>query len=62
MHASRRNIIGYVLCIARAAVSQSVCEDSMAEFVMVIYKTKMGIAATLYNVYLELMVALWLVS
>ena len=39
----------YKVCIARAPVNKSVCEDSHAEFAMVIYKT--------YNVYLELMVA-----
>ena len=33
----------YRVCIARAAVNESVCEDSHAEFAMVIYKTKMGI-------------------
>ena len=32
--------------VARAAVNESVCEDSHAEFAMVIYKTKMGIVAT----------------
>ena len=36
--------------VARAAVNESVCEDSHAEFAMVIYKTKMGIVAT-HNVY-----------
>ena len=43
----------YRVCIARAAVS--VCEDSHAEFAMVIYKTD-GIG-THTMCYLELMVA-----
>ena len=32
-----------IVCIARAAVKESVCEDSHSEFAMVIYKTKMDI-------------------
>ena len=35
--------VGHPIYIARAAVKESVCEDSHAEFAMVIYKTKMGI-------------------
>ena len=33
------------VCTARAAINESVCEDSHAEFaiVIIVYKTKMGI-------------------
>ena len=52
----------YRVCIARAPVNKSVCEDSHAEFAMVIYKTKMGSYIYLLRIDGSIMAGVFLTS